>query len=488
MRRKNSKRLSLHLKLMLFSFGILIPFSLLILYLIYALSAYSRDYNQIVSNITAASAYNINLKDDIDYALYKMVSASITAEEFGEKFGEEYQNPYDEIDQARAAFSRLAEITTAPGNARRIRMIQKNLNTLERRMKEIEEDCQKSGHYDENMIRLDNNIYVLTELLQENIQQYIYYETRGLEHIRIELEKQRQYVVQVSVIAFACVFVSCGFLSTMLSRSISRPIEEMCRMTELVAKGNFDARIDAESGDEISVLKASFNSMVGQIGNLVQNIKTEQRNLRDTELRLLQEQINPHFLYNTLDTIIWLAEAGQNKQVVDMVTSLSQFFRTTLSEGRDHITIREEEVHIRSYLEIQQFRYRDILDYEIAIPEQLYPYSIMKLTLQPLVENALYHGVKNKRGKGRIRICGVLEGENIRLTVEDNGIGMKPEEVEALEKRIRTSAEERTGSFGLANVQERICLNYGEQYGLSFQSKYGKGTIVTVQIPAVERK
>lgn len=488
MKRKKNKKLSLHLRLTIFSFGILIPFSVLILYLIYALSAYSRDYNQIVKNITAASAYNIHLKEDIDYALYKMVSASISAEEFYHKFGEEYQNPYDEIEQARAAFSGLEKITTAPGNARRIQMIQRNLNTLERRMQEIEEDCKESGHYDENMIRLDNNIYVLTELLQENIQEYIYYETRGLEKIRVELEEQLQNAVMASVIAFACVFVGCGFLSTLLARSVSRPIEELCKMTELVAKGNFDTRMEEESGDEISVLTASFNSMVGQIGNLVENIKIEQLNLRDTELRLLQEQINPHFLYNTLDTIIWLAEAGQNKQVVDMVTSLSQFFRTTLSEGRDHITIREEEVHIRSYLEIQQFRYRDILDYEINIPEQLYPYSIMKLTLQPLVENALYHGIKNKRGKGRIQISGRMEGKNIRLTVEDNGIGMRTEEVCALNQKIRIPAEERAGSFGLANVQERISLNYGEEYGLTFQSEYGKGTVVTVLIPAVQKK
>lgn len=501
--RKKHRKITLHLKLKLFSFGILIPFSVLILYLIYVLLVYSGEYNKIVKNITEANAYNIDLKEDVDYSLYRMIVGYQTAEEFAEKSGGEYQNPYDEIEQARQSFSRLEGITTAPGNDRRIRMILKNLDTLERRIQEIEDTCQQSGHYDENMLRLDNNIRILTELLQENIQKYIYYEAKGLDTMRGALESQLYNAVKIGIIAFIFVFLGSSILSTLLSRSVSKPIEELCRTADLVAKGDFETRVAEEDGDEISVLTSSFNSMIGQIGGLVENIRLEQRNLRNTELRLLQEQINPHFLYNTLDTIIWLAEAGKDEQVVDMVTSLSQFFRTTLSEGRDRITIQEEEAHIRSYLEIQQFRYRDILEYEISIPENLHSFSIMKLTLQPLVENALYHGVKNKRGKGRICISGELLLEpqteqreqeacerngNIRLRVEDNGIGMRADEVEALRKKICTPAEERDGSFGLANVQERIRLNYGEEYGLEFESEYGKGTVVTVLIPAIKRK
>ena len=159
-------------------------------------------------------------------------------------------------------------------------------------------------------------------------------------------------------------------------------------------------RAEENSEGEMAVLNDSFNQMIEKIGNLVEDIRIEQLNLRATELKLLQAQINPHFLYNTLDTIIWLAEAGRKDEVVMMVTALSDFFRTTLSKGRDYITVKEEEAHIRSYLKIQQFRYQDILEYSIHIPEELYAYQILKLTLQPLVENALYHGIKNKRGTG----------------------------------------------------------------------------------------
>ena len=149
----------------------------------------------------------------------------------------------------------------------------------------------------------------------------------------------------------------------------------------------FRSRAQAvEADDELSVLSTSFNQMVEKSGNLVEDIRVEQLNLRVAELKLLQAQINPHFLYNTLDAIIWLAEAGQKDQVVMMVSSLSDFFRTTLSKGKDYITVGEEEAHIRSYLQIQQFRYRDILEYEIRIPEELHGFLILKLTLQPLVE------------------------------------------------------------------------------------------------------
>ncbi len=205
---------------------------------------------------------------------------------------------------------------------------------------------------------------------------------------------------------------------------------------------------------------------------------------------MLQAQINPHFLYNTLDTIIWLAEDGKSSQVVSMVTSLSDFFRTVLSDGRDSIRISEEISHIRSYLEIQQFRYSDIMEYEIQIPDEIGEHSIIKLTLQPLVENALYHGIKNKRGMGKIRVSGEIQESTILLYVEDNGIGMLPDKLRELNtllsgtqsKKIPT---EKELGFGIVNVSERIQLNYGQEYGIYYESEYGTGTKVTVKIPVI---
>ena len=210
--------------------------------------------------------------------------------------------------------------------------------------------------------------------------------------------------------------------------------------------------------------------------------------MRKADLRLLQEQINPHFLYNTLDTIIWLIEGNLSEQAVDMVVSLSDFFRLVLSHGKEFITIKDEELHIRSYLEIQQVRYHDILDYEISIEPELYPYRILKLTLQPLVENALYHGIKYKRAMGKITITGSLlreDAENkVCLCVKDNGVGMEEAELRRLQKEIVRPCQETESGFGLANVNERLRMNFGMEYGLTITSRKGEGTEVRVMIPA----
>ena len=196
-----------------------------------------------------------------------------------------------------------------------------------------------------------------------------------------------------------------------------------------------------------------------------------------------RSQINPHFLYNTLDAIVWLAEAGEQKKVVSMVGSLSDFFRISLNQGQDILDVREELQHVRSYLEIQQMRYQDILQYEICVPEELYSSRIPKITLQPLVENALYHGIKNKRGKGMIRIDGEMEDSDCILRITDNGRGMTPERLGQVREGIRNRNACETEIYGLYNVNERIRLNFGEKYGITITSTYGEGTCVTVRLP-----
>ena len=209
--------------------------------------------------------------------------------------------------------------------------------------------------------------------------------------------------------------------------------------------------------------------------------------MRWLDLRLLQEQINPHFLYNTLDTIVWLIEGNQEEAAVEMVVALSDFFRLVLSKGRELISLKEEKEHISSYLEIQAVRYRDILEYDIRIDPLLYDYQILKLTLQPLVENALYHGIKYKRAKGHIHITGKKEGENLRLTVSDNGVGMDPEDLQQLREDMERPCKEADKGFGLANVNERIHIHFGPEYGMKIQSEKGKGTRVELTIPAIKK-
>jgi two-component system sensor histidine kinase YesM len=297
------------------------------------------------------------------------------------------------------------------------------------------------------------------------------------------------------IIVLIIILVVIYFLSRRLSERITEPITELVGMTEKFAGGDFTVSYHPDRDDEMKTLADSFNSMVKEIENLVEDIHREQENAKDAELRLLQEQINPHFLYNTLDAIIWMTEAGENKKAIQIIQELSSFFRISLSKGESEITIRNEKEHVKNYLEIQRYRYQDILDYEIDIAEDILDYHIQKLTLQPIVENALYHGIKNKRGGGKIIVEGYLsktdektaEGEasgTIIFKVKDNGIGMNEEELEKLRKLIsgEITIDDKRG-FGMANVEKRIEMLYGENFGLDVESTYEEGTTVTVRIP-----
>ncbi len=484
----------------------MVPLTVIIVYLLVLMNSFSSRYDTIVENITRANAYNINFKEDLDYVMYIIVANSERAEEL---VGTE--QPDIMIDEARGVFEELLEIADSDYARNSLQRILKCLDTLETRVDEIVDDARVSGTYDKNMERLDSNVRILTELIQEQIQQYIYYESTNLENLREGIRSDVDAVIRIITVVSVLIVVGALLISRRVMASVTKPIENLSRMTQQAAGGDFEVRAHEDKIEEMEILNSSFNRMVEQIGDLVEGIRVEQKNLRATELRLLQAQINPHFLYNTLDTIIWLAESGEKEQVVNMVSSLSDFFRTTLSKGRDYITVGEEAAHIRSYLEIQQFRYQDILEYEIRIPEELHGYQILKLTLQPLVENALYHGIKNKRGLGHIRVFGEQQGDCLIFTVQDDGMGMDEEKLSQVRRIIRGKAGDpkilpgqaggpqampgQTGSpqdpsdpsgFGLFNVQQRLQLNYGAEYGLSVESVYGEGTKAVVTIPAIK--
>jgi two-component system sensor histidine kinase YesM len=244
-----------------------------------------------------------------------------------------------------------------------------------------------------------------------------------------------------------------------LSRSIYTPIKKLHDVTTTITKNDLQALMTSDNVDEITELGMSFNIMIGKIKELLDSKIKEQENLKKAELRALQAQINPHFLYNTLDTIIWMAESKKTDQVVKIVTALSNFFRISLSKGMDWITIGEEVERIRSYLTIQKMRYRDILDFKIDVEEDVAENTILKLLLQPLVENALYHGIKNKRQRGMIQIRARRKGENeILLEVEDDGIGFMPEKLNQLRAELTEDQGDikLESGFGLGNVNKRI--------------------------------
>lgn len=472
----------LRLKLFMVAAVIIIPMIILSIYQIAALHNYSTAYDTIVRRITSANNYNLNFKEEMDESMYKIVVEAETFESID--INNDLMNPYQLIEDARENFTNLQEITSSRESLDWIKRILLNLDTLQDRINGIRDNLKQTGHYEENIEMLESDIYILTELFQEEIQYYIYYETQNFEAIRQTLNEQVASVIMTMIVALSSIIIASILVNILVTDSITKPIRILCEKTAMVAKGDFTTRTTFENQDELSVLSDSFNDMAIKLEQQVKSIRLEQENLRYMESKLLQAQINPHFLYNTLDTIIWLIEGDKNSEAIDMIVSLSEFFRIVVSKGKDFITIREEEIHIKSYLQIQQSRYKDILDFEINIPEELYGYQILKLTMQPLVENSLYHGIKMLRARGKITITGEIIDQVIFLHVIDNGIGMDEDELDALRKEVETPGGKQSTGFGLANVNKRIKLNYGNMYGMEIQSKKGVGTDIILKFPA----
>ena len=472
----------LRLKLSMVAAVIIVPMIIFSVYQIAALHNYSTAYDAIVRRITSANNYNLNFKDEMDESMYKLVVEAETFEAIDEN--SDLINPYKLIEDAKENFTYLREITSSRESLDWINRILLNLDTLEDRVNEIRDNLNETGHYEENIEMLETDIYILTELFQEEIQYYIYYETQNFEAIRQSLDEQVTNVIVTMIVALSAIIIASVLVNILVTDSITKPIRDLCDKTAMVAKGDFTTRASCDNHDELAILTDRFNDMAVQLEQQVKSIKLEQENLRYMESKLLQTQINPHFLYNTLDTIIWLIEGEKYKEAIDIVVALSEFFRTVVSKGRDLITIREEEMHIKSYLQIQQSRYKDILNYEINIPEELYDYQILKLTLQPLIENSLYHGIKMLRAKGKITVTGELIYDIICFHVMDNGVGMDEEELNALRREVENPGSKQSAGFGLANVNKRIKLYYGSMYGLDIQSKKGVGTDIIIKIPA----
>ncbi|OAS17927.1 two-component sensor histidine kinase [Paenibacillus oryzisoli] len=305
-----------------------------------------------------------------------------------------------------------------------------------------------------------------------------------------EIVEEANSIRQLIIISVMLSIIFAITLHFFVSTRLTRPVRILKNKMQLAASGFLEAKVVLTGTDEISDLGNSFNIMIGKIRMLLDQSIKEQQEIKKSELRALQAQINPHFLYNTLDSILWLAQSEKKDQVVQMVMALSKLFRISLSKGKDWITFEKEIEHLQSYLTIQQMRYRDILDYEIAIDSSLHSLLILKMTLQPIVENALYHGLKNKRGKGLIRITAKIEdGHNFLIVVEDNGKGITEDRLHQLRKDLmephtpKETGNEVSGGFGLHNVHRRIRLYYGEAYGVQVDSIEGEGTIVIIRIP-----
>ncbi len=453
---------------------LLVPMVAFLIFCFYNLWAGNREYGQMINSAVAASEFSLDFKKDFDYETYLLIVGNKTVEE---------SKLHELLEDANLVVANLESLTDSQKNSTNLESVKKYLKNLEDYVVRIEANIQEGDKYEDNIEIWENDIQIVTSLLRETIFQYIYYEIRDIQTSSAEYQNFFMTMIRFSFVAFGLILLLIVFLSYYIPLSITQPITELCEVTDQVAKGDLDVRSTVTGGAEVNMLSDSLNAMIDKINDLLERITKEQIRLRKAEFELLQSQINPHFLYNTLDTIIWLAESGEQDKVVSMVGSLSDFFRTSLNQGKEVVTIREEIMHVRSYLEIQQVRYRDILEYEIDVDEDLYPYLIPKITMQPLVENALYHGIKNKRGVGKITVTGKREKEGFLLQIADNGIGMTDERMAEVKEGIEKKLSSEKNIYGLYNVNERIRLNFGEEYGVLIDSVHNEGTIVSVKLP-----
>lgn len=319
--------------------------------------------------------------------------------------------------------------------------------------------------------------------------------TVGVFPLKETIPEVRQ--IQFYVVSF--VFVVCLFglsASLWFSRSIAQPIFRLMSYMRRAEGGDLRTGRWSDRRDEIGMLGNSFNRMLIQIQQLISLNKLREKQKREAEMRSLQEHIKPHFLYNTLDTIHWMAQKEGASDVSDMVGALSRLFRIGLSKGNDFIPLKAEMEHISSYLQIQQTRYRNRLQIELNIPEALHELIVIKLLLQPLVENAIYHGIKGRRGPGKITVQATVEQGKLLLRVQDDGVGMSAERLEEMERLLAepmasldtsgSTKDKGSKSYGMLNVQARLRLSFGAEYGVKLESNEGEGTCVTIIHPLLQ--
>ena len=439
--------------------------------------SYSRAYDSMINNITTANSLNGYIKPAIDTEMWNIVAGKI---EFGQ--GKQYEIIND-------VNNKLEWMTVHAASAEsriKIEVISRTMKTLTHYVDALGNQIAQGSTVAENEAVLEN-IRGVSSVVEEVVQDYLLFEVNQADE---QYRTMSQGFLQWEMYSLVLLIAAIGFsviAAWAISRSIYIPIKRLHDVTTTITKNDLQALVTHDNVDEITELGMSFNIMIAKIRELLQAKIKEQENLKKAELRALQAQINPHFLYNTLDTIIWMAEAKKTDQVVEIVSALSSFFRISLSKGRDWITVGEEIERTKSYLTIQRMRYRDIMDFKIEVDEQVLNNTVLKLILQPLVENALYHGIKNKRSGGTIIVRAKQHNRGeVLLEVEDNGIGFTPEKLEQLQSELDDDSGELNfeSGFGIGNVNKRIRLYYGKQYGLTVDSEYNVGTCATLIIPA----
>ncbi len=451
------------------------------IYSVIVLQIHTKRYDDIITNVSNANRINQIAKTDVPNWLWEIVCGKKSFDE---------NPPYEMILTIFDGISDMQAHTKSRDNKQKLEVAYRACTTLDNNIKMLENQMRGGSSVTANETSLDE-IRTITALFSDIMQDFIVSEIESANETNQSLRNTSIILttIQIIITVLALIISINSFIT--VSGAIQKPISDMENLSTKVAHGDLTARIDIPHVNELDTLAENLNTMAGQIDLLIKKNMEEQKNFQKAEMKALQAQITPHFLYNTFDTIVWLAEEEHTEEVVKITKAFSDFLRISLSRGHEWITIDQELDHIRNYLTIQKIRYADILNYTIDADEELLNTKMIKLVLQPLVENAIYHGIKNKRGRGKLKVSVHYDETNhdmINFTVEDNGAGFTEERLGQVRNELRTGSEDTeklTSVYGLYNVNKKLRLYYGDRTeGLIIESESGKGSRISFSIPA----
>lgn len=434
---------------------------------------YAFRYHGVISQIKKVSSLKPMVVETIPDELWSVVAGRKTFAE-----GEHYNLIHAVNDQLDNLM-----VSSVTRNPVQLTVARRTMSTLEDYVNDMGRQMAAGAKVQENEVTLEE-VRSVAALVGDMLEDFIALEISAATDTSIHLQNMLGIILAAELVLLLLTVLFAMLAQSSLSETIRRPIAQLEEFAGSLAGGNLLARAPTTEVEELKSLTASLNIMAGKLSDLIEENKREQENLKKSELRTLQAQIAPHFLYNTLDAIVWLAEARRTAEVIQITQALSDFFRISLSQGRDWIPLSQEVRHLQGYLTIQKIRYRDILDYSIDIPEELHDLQILKLVIQPLVENAIYHGIKHRRGKGRVEITGRLENELLYFEVRDDGAGMPTARLEEIRECLLMgiSMEKENLGYGLYNVNKRLQLYYSPPRGLFIESG-PRGTSVSFSVP-----
>lgn len=457
--------------------GLILLFTGAWLILVFWVNAvYNEHGKQFVQQMGQSSVLKPLIVEELPSELYEIAAGRKSAD-------------FNQINQKLGRIHEILDSLESGDSASEAKMtvILRTVDTYEQYVEKLLENVREQGRVDEAM-HIHTTIINVAELIRNMVDEFI--QISALNEMKNAHNRQVIYDCLMGMELIALIFLALftAYRQRNLAAYITDNLKVMEDFSIQLAGGNLDRQVPETGVLELNALTKSMNVMAKQLNKLIDQVKIEQDKLKMAELKTLQAQINPHFLYNTLDTILWQAEEGKTESVIRMTQALADFFRISLNSGQEWTNVEHELRHVEGYLTIQKTRYHDILDYRIEVDKEIMSCEMLKLLLQPLVENALYHGIKEKRGGGWIMVTGSREGDRLSFCVRDTGKGMTPEQLHAVceslksGKSARIQYGERGSGFGLSNVDLRLRLYYHQEEGLRIVSG-AEGTSVSFTVP-----